>query len=74
LDVQSTWRAGDEEPQVSEQGEPQADLDFRAAIKEHQDLLDRMHSGDAHAFASLHEAVTGVRVSESKVTDAEPSR
>jgi len=48
------------------------DRDYTEAIEAHDELVERLRHGDVHALASLVQAVTGVKVTSSRII--EPSR
>lgn len=54
--------------EASDQAEP----DYREALQEHDDLVQRFADGDVHALDSLIEAVAGVRVVQSRTITPAP--
>ncbi len=59
------------EPQSSPSPEDY-EAEHTRAIEANDDLVERLRHGDVHALASLMEAVTGAKVTSSRII--EPSR
>jgi hypothetical protein len=52
-----------------EQAASAEEYDYADAIEANGDLLERLRAGDVHALASLVEAVTGARVTSSRIVE-----
>jgi len=62
-------RKADQQPDAAH--EPTAEeYDYTEAIEANGDLVERLRSGDVHALASLVQAVTGKKVTSSRIIES----